>query len=163
MEIEKVNYLLFHTKKNEKNALENLKDINQKIDVRTRLINTINLQTKLLSKEINANQRKLRTLNKKLKDLKADYIIANPPFNVSDWSGDLLRKDARWQFGTPPPGNANYAWIQHFMYHLAPNGQAGFVELLEYAERKNVSQKYMATALKNCKSPQKYYQPMCDM
>jgi type I restriction enzyme M protein len=58
---------------------------------------------------------------------KADYIIANPPFNVSDWSGDLLCKDGRWQYGTPPTGNANYAWIQHFIYHLAPSGQAGFV------------------------------------
>lgn len=66
-------------------------------------------------------------LNDAHKDLKADYIIANPPFNVSDWSGDLLRTDGRWQYGTPPVGNANYAWIQHFMYHLAPSGQAGFV------------------------------------
>ena len=66
-------------------------------------------------------------LNDAHKDLKADYIIANPPFNVSDWGGDLLRKDGRWQFGVPPTGNANYAWIQHFLYHLAPNGQAGFV------------------------------------
>lgn len=66
-------------------------------------------------------------LNNAHKDLKADYIIANPPFNVSDWSGDLLRNDGRWKYGTPPSGNANYAWIQHFMYHLAPNGQAGFV------------------------------------
>ncbi len=65
-------------------------------------------------------------LNDAHKDLKADYIIANPPFNVSDWSGDLLRKDGRWQYGTPPTGNANYAWIQHFIYHLAPSGQAGF-------------------------------------
>jgi type I restriction enzyme M protein len=61
------------------------------------------------------------------KDLKADYIIANPPFNDSDWSGDLLRNDGRWQFGTPPAGNANFAWLQHFAYHLAPNGQAGIV------------------------------------
>jgi type I restriction enzyme M protein len=66
-------------------------------------------------------------LNDAHKDLKADYIIANPPFNVSDWSGDLLRKDGRWQYGIPPTGNANYAWIQHFVYHLAPGGQAGFV------------------------------------
>lgn len=66
-------------------------------------------------------------LNNAHKDLKADYVIANPPFNVSDWSGDLLRKDGRWKHGTPPTGNANYAWIQHFMYHLAPSGQAGFV------------------------------------
>ncbi|HOG19326.1 MAG TPA: class I SAM-dependent DNA methyltransferase [Salinivirgaceae bacterium] len=66
-------------------------------------------------------------LNDAHKDLKADYIIANPPFNVSDWGGDLLRNDGRWQYGVPPVGNANYAWIQHFLYHLAPNGQAGFV------------------------------------
>ncbi|MDP2302552.1 MAG: class I SAM-dependent DNA methyltransferase [Ignavibacteria bacterium] len=66
-------------------------------------------------------------LNNSHKDLKADYVIANPPFNDSDWSGDLLRKDGRWQYGVPPSGNANYAWIQHFIYHLAPSGQAGFV------------------------------------
>jgi len=66
-------------------------------------------------------------LNDSHKDLKADYVIANPPFNDSDWSGDLLRTDGRWKYGTPPPGNANYAWIQHFMYHLSPSGQAGFV------------------------------------
>lgn len=66
-------------------------------------------------------------LNDAHKDLKADYIIANPPFNVSDWSGDLLRTDGRWKYGTPPAGNANYAWIQHFLYHLAPKGLAGVV------------------------------------
>ena len=66
-------------------------------------------------------------LNDAHKDVKVDYIIANPPFNVSDWSGDLLRNDGRWQYGVPPTGNANYAWIQHFLYHLAPSGQAGFV------------------------------------
>ncbi len=66
-------------------------------------------------------------LNDAHKDLKADFIIANPPFNVSDWSGELLRTDGRWQYGTPPTGNANFAWIQHFLYHLAPNGRAGFV------------------------------------
>ena len=66
-------------------------------------------------------------LNDAHKDLKADFIIANPPFNDSDWSGELLQKDARWQYGVPPAGNANYAWIQHFLYHTAANGQAGFV------------------------------------
>jgi type I restriction enzyme M protein len=60
-------------------------------------------------------------------DLKADFIIANPPFNVSDWSGEQLRGDARWQFGTPPSGNANFAWLQHFVYHLSPQGKAGVV------------------------------------
>ncbi len=66
-------------------------------------------------------------LNDAHKDLKADYVIANPPFNDSDWSGDLLRNDGRWKFGAPPSGNANYGWIQHFLYHLSPSGQAGFV------------------------------------
>jgi len=66
-------------------------------------------------------------LNDVHKDLKADYVIANPPFNDSDWSGELLRNDARWQFGVPPTGNANYAWIQHFLFHLSPSGQVGFV------------------------------------
>jgi len=66
-------------------------------------------------------------LNDAHKDLKADYIIANPPFNVSDWGGNLMRNDGRWQYGTPPVGNANFAWLQHFIYHLAPTGQAGVV------------------------------------
>lgn len=61
------------------------------------------------------------------KDLKADFILANPPFNISDWGGDQLRKDDRWQFGTPPVGNANFAWVQHIVHHLAPGGVAGFV------------------------------------
>jgi type I restriction enzyme M protein len=60
-------------------------------------------------------------------DLYADYVIANPPFNDSDWRGDLLTQDKRWQYGVPPAGNANFAWVQHFLYHLAPTGLAGFV------------------------------------
>lgn len=66
-------------------------------------------------------------LNDAHKDLKADFVIANPPFNDSDWGGDLLRTDGRWKYGAPPAGNANYAWIQHFIYHLSPSGVAGFV------------------------------------
>jgi type I restriction enzyme M protein len=61
------------------------------------------------------------------KDLKADFILANPPFNDSDWGGDRLREDVRWKFGVPPAGNANYAWVQHIIHHLSPNGVAGFV------------------------------------
>ncbi len=61
-------------------------------------------------------------------DLKADFILANPPFNVSDWSAKLLQNDVRWKYGMPPAGNANYAWIQHFIHHLAvPNGRGGGV------------------------------------
>ena len=59
--------------------------------------------------------------------MKADYILANPPFNISDWGGDRLREDVRWKFGVPPVGNANYAWLQHIVHHLAPNGTAGVV------------------------------------
>lgn len=66
-------------------------------------------------------------LNNAHKDLKADFIIANPPFNVSDWSGEQLRGDARWVYGNPPTGNANFGWMQHFAYHLAPKGKAGVV------------------------------------
>ncbi len=60
-------------------------------------------------------------------DLKADFILANPPFNVSDWGGERLREDKRWAYGAPPAGNANFAWVQHMVHHLAPSGVAGFV------------------------------------
>jgi type I restriction enzyme M protein len=60
-------------------------------------------------------------------DLKVDYVLANPPFNDSDWRGDLLKDDKRWVYGVPPAGNANFAWVQHFIHHLAPTGLAGFV------------------------------------
>ncbi|MBI2070278.1 MAG: SAM-dependent DNA methyltransferase [Elusimicrobia bacterium] len=60
-------------------------------------------------------------------DLKADFILANPPFNMSDWGGERLRDDVRWKFGAPPVNNANFAWVQHFIHHLAPGGLAGFV------------------------------------
>ena len=60
-------------------------------------------------------------------DLKADYVVANPPFNDSDWRGELLKTDKRWVYGVPPTGNANFAWVQHFIHHLAPTGLAGFV------------------------------------
>ncbi len=60
-------------------------------------------------------------------DLKADYILANPPFNATDWGGERLRDDERWKYGVPPAGNANFAWVQHIIHHLAPAGVAGFV------------------------------------
>lgn len=65
--------------------------------------------------------------NDQHKDLKADYVLANPPFNDSDWGGDRLKTDIRWKYGIPPASNANYAWVQHFIHHLAPSGIAGFV------------------------------------
>jgi len=60
-------------------------------------------------------------------DLKADFVLANPPFNMSDWGVERLRDDVRWKFGVPPAGNANFAWVQHIVHHLAPHGIAGFV------------------------------------
>lgn len=63
----------------------------------------------------------------KFPDLRADYIIANPPFNLDDWYSEALREDARWKYGRPPAGNGNFAWVQHFLHHLAPGGTAGFV------------------------------------
>ena len=59
--------------------------------------------------------------------LKADFVLANPPFNMSDWGADKLQDDARWKYGIPPAGNANFAWLQHMIYHLSPNGQIGMV------------------------------------
>lgn len=66
-------------------------------------------------------------LNDAHPDLRADFVIANPPFNDGDWSGELLRTDGRWKYGVPPENNANYAWIQHFLYHLSPKGKVGLV------------------------------------
>jgi type I restriction enzyme M protein len=60
-------------------------------------------------------------------DLKADFILANPPFNVSDWGGERLREDKRWKYGVPPAANANFAWVEHMIHHLSPAGLAGFV------------------------------------
>ncbi|TPA33044.1 restriction endonuclease subunit M [Burkholderia pseudomallei] len=60
-------------------------------------------------------------------DLRADYVLANPPFNISDWGGERLADDRRWAYGVPPAGNANYAWLQHILHHLSPRGQAGVV------------------------------------
>jgi len=66
-------------------------------------------------------------LNDRFRDLKADYILANPPFNMKSWGGEHLREDPRWKFGAPPVSNANFAWVQHMIHHLAPTGLAGFV------------------------------------
>ncbi len=77
---------------------------------------------------IDADIRRGDTLtHDQLPDLKADYIIANPPFNISDWGQEHLQDDIRWKYGMPPKGNANFAWIQHMIHHLSPRGTAGFV------------------------------------
>ena len=77
---------------------------------------------------IDANIKRGDTLmDDQLPDLKADYILANPPFNISDWGQEHLQTDPRWKYGLPPKGNANFAWIQHMIHHLSPRGTAGFV------------------------------------
>jgi type I restriction enzyme M protein len=78
--------------------------------------------------EANLGQQNADSFHNDLhKDLKADFVLANPPFNDSDWGGERLREDVRWKYGVPPAGNANFAWVQHFIHHLAPSGLAGFV------------------------------------
>lgn len=79
--------------------------------------------------EANLGERNADSFHDDLhRDLKADFILANPPFNMSDWGGERLREDVRWKnYGAPPVGNANFAWVQHFIHHLSPNGVAGFV------------------------------------
>ncbi len=86
----------------------------------------MNLAVRGIDSEIHWNNEG-SFLKDALRDLKADFILANPPFNDSDWSGDLLRDDVRWTFGVPPVGNANFAWLQHIYHHLAPSGTAGVV------------------------------------
>lgn len=76
----------------------------------------------------NISSRHADTFHEDLhKGLKAEFVLANPPFNVSDWGGEYLRDDPRWKFGTPPTNNANFAWVQHIVHHLSPSGVAGFV------------------------------------
>lgn len=77
---------------------------------------------------IDANIKRGDTLmDDQLPNLRADYILANPPFNISDWGQEHLQTDPRWKYGLPPKGNANFAWIQHMIHHLSPRGTAGFV------------------------------------
>lgn len=119
-------------------------------------------QMNLAIRAIDGSQVKLNNegsfLNDAHKDLKTDFVIANPPFNDSDWSGDMLRKDGRWKYGVPPAGNANYAWIQHFIYHLSPSGIAGFVLAKgalttktngEYEIRKNIIESDLVDCIVN--------------
>ena len=78
--------------------------------------------------EANLGHKQADTFHENLHpDLRADFVIANPPFNISDWGGERLEDDVRWKYGIPPTGNANFAWVQHFVHHLSPTGTAGFV------------------------------------
>lgn len=105
----------------------NIKDISiygQESNPTTLRLAKMNLAIRGIDAKIEAGDTFLAD---KHKGLKADFILANPPFNVSDWSGEHLRDDHRWTYGVPPVGNANYAWLQHFAHKLSPGGTAGIV------------------------------------
>lgn len=106
--------------------IENLSIYGQELNSTTWKLCKMNLAIRGL--DANLGDHHADTFHNDLhKTLKADYILANPPFNISDWGGGELIDDVRWKYGIPPEGNANYAWLQHMIYHLAPNGCAGIV------------------------------------
>lgn len=106
--------------------IENLSIYGQELNSTTWKLCKMNLAIRGL--EANLGPHHADTFHNDLhKNLKADYILVNPPFNVSDWGGDRLKDDVRWKYGIPPEGNANFAWLQHILHHLAPNGIAGVV------------------------------------
>ena len=109
---------------NGKKALSNLSIYGQESNQTTLRLAKMNLAIRGIDAQIEFGDS---FRNDQHPDLRADYILANPPFNISEWQGDQLRDDKRWIHGTPPVGNANYAWVQHFLHHLAPRGIAGFV------------------------------------
>ena len=109
---------------NGKKALSNLSIYGQESNQTTLRLAKMNLAIRGIDAQIEFGDS---FRNDRHPDLRADYILANPPFNISDWNGDQLRDDKRWAHGIPPVGNANYAWMQHFLHHLAPRGIAGFV------------------------------------
>jgi type I restriction enzyme M protein len=107
----------------------NIKDISiygQESNPTTRRLTRMNLAIRGIDAQLELGDTFLNDKFKD-KDLKFDFILANPPFNISDWSGEHLRNDSRWKYGVPPVGNANYAWLQHFAHKLSPGGTAGIV------------------------------------
>ena len=128
MFVQSVKFIEAHAKGNGngngKNALRNLSIHGQESNQTTLRLAKMNLAIRGIDANIQFGDS---FRNDRHPDLKADYILANPPFNISDWSGNQLRDDKRWAHGTPPVGNANYAWVQHFLHHLSPRGIAGFV------------------------------------
>jgi type I restriction enzyme M protein len=109
-----------------KGRLTDLAIYGQELNATTWKICKMNLAIRGLSGDIGPYQAD--TFHNDLhKNLKADFVLANPPFNISDWGGDQLTEDVRWAYGIPPQGNANYAWLEHIIYHLSPRGTAGVV------------------------------------
>ena len=103
----------------------NIKDITiygQESNQTTWKLSKMNLAIRNINSQFVAWNTEVSFLKNAFPDLKADYILANPPFNQSDWGQEILQDDARWKYGVPPSGNANFAWMQHMLYHLSPNG-----------------------------------------
>ncbi|MBU6197893.1 MAG: type I restriction-modification system subunit M [Cyanobacteria bacterium REEB446] len=103
----------------------NIKDITvygQESNQTTWKLSKMNLAIRNINSQFVAWNTEGSFLNDAYPDLKADYILANPPFNQSDWGQEILQDDARWKYGVPPAGNANFGWMQHMLYHLAPHG-----------------------------------------
>ena len=128
MFVQSVKFIEAHAKGNgngnSKNALRNLSIHGQESNQTTLRLAKMNLAIRGIDANIQFGDS---FRNDQHPDLKADYILANPPFNISDWNGEQLRDDKRWAHGAPPVGNANFAWVQHFLHHLSPRGIAGFV------------------------------------
>lgn len=112
--------------KNHSGNINNISIYGQDANPTTRKLAILNLAIRGI--EADLGQYNADTFYEDLhKNLRADYIMANPPFNLSNWGSGALSDDIRWKYGVPPDGNANFAWIQHMIYHLAPNGQMGIV------------------------------------
>ena len=126
MFVQSVKFIQAHAKGNGngRKALSNLSILGQESNQTTLRLARMNLAIRSIDANIQYGDS---FRNDQHPDLKADYILANPPFNISEWNGEQLRDDKRWVHGTPPVGNANFAWVQHFIHHLAPRGIAGFV------------------------------------
>ncbi len=110
--------------RNHQGNIKNLSIFGQKSNPTTLRLARMNLAIRGIDAKLELGDT---FLNDRHPELKADFILANPPFNVSDWSGEQLRDDIRWKYGQPPVGNANYAWLQHFVHKLSPTGTAGIV------------------------------------
>ncbi|WOX56472.1 MULTISPECIES: class I SAM-dependent DNA methyltransferase [unclassified Methanoculleus] len=112
--------------KNHSGNIDNLSVYGQDANPTTRKMALMNLAIRGI--EANLGGYNADTFHNDLHPtLKADFILANPPFNLSDWNDGSLNDDQRWRYGLPPAGNANFAWLQHMIYHLAPNGKIGMV------------------------------------
>ena len=119
MFVQSVKFIQAHAKGNGngRKALSNLSIFGQESNQTTLRLAKMNLAIRGIDSNIEYGDS---FRNDQHPDLKADYILANPPFNISEWNGDQLRDDKRWGYGAPPVGNANFAWVQHFIHHLAP-------------------------------------------